>query len=263
MKRCFDILVYHRIGQENSFDGLIVSKKSFTEQMEYIRRRHQPFLLGELVQRLLEKKAIPPRAVAVTFDDGYLDTFKTAFPILQHTKIPATIFITTGYVDGKVFSRQNAPMLSWKMIKQMQDSGIEIGAHTLTHPNLTQCTRQEIKRQMVGSRNRLEEKLRKPVRLFAYPYGGSRSFNATVRLCAREAGFLGARTTLPGSNGPDTDLFTLRRTSPLKNEMRDLAFQLSQAAQKKSLKDGSEVQGITKRAMQLWITRYQKVGQRL
>ena len=154
-------------------------------------------------------------------------------------------------------------MLSWRMIREMQQAGIEIGAHTLTHPNLTQCSLREVRRQMIGSRNRLEEKLRKPVRLFAYPYGGVRSFNKAVQACARQAGFLGACTTLSGTNGPDTDPYLLRRTSPLRDEIHHLAVQLDQAARKRSLKNGSEIQGVTKKAVQIWKARFKQVSRRL
>ncbi len=262
-KGCFDILVYHRIGRENSFDGLTVSNKIFIEQMQYIRHHYRPLSLGELVQTLLEKGAIPSRAVAVTFDDGYADTFKIAFPILKRAKIPATVFVTTGYVDQELPSFGKAPMLSWGMIKKMQRAGIEIGAHTLTHPNLTQCSLREVKRQMIGSRNRLEEKLNKPVRLFAYPYGGARSFNQAIQACARQAGFLGACTTLSGSNGPGTDPYALRRMSPLRDEIHDLAVQLDRATRKRSLNHGPEIRGVTKRAAQIWGARYKRVSRRL
>src|SRR3989338_7240102 len=237
MEGYFDILTYHRIGRENSLDGLTVSKKIFIEQMQYIQRHCRPLLLGELVQILVEKGTIPSRAVAVTFDDGYADTFKIAFPILKRAKIPATVFVTTGYVDQEAPSFREAPMLSWRMIREMQQAGIEIGAHTLTHPNLTQCSLREGKRQMIGSRNRLEEKLRKPVRLFAYPYGGVRSFNKAVQACARQAGFLGACTTLSGSNGPHTDPYALRRMPPLRDEIHSLVVQLDRVARKRSLEN--------------------------
>ncbi len=251
--------------------------------MQYIRHHCRPLLLGELVQTLLEKGTIPSRAVAVTFDDGYADTFKIAFPILRRAKIPATVFVTTGYVDQELPSFGEAPMLSWGMIREMQRAGVEIGAHTLTHPNLTQCSLREVRRQMSGSRNRLEEKLQKPVQLFAYPYGGVRSFNKAVQACARQAGFLGACTTLSGSNGPGTDPYALRRMPPLRDEIHSLAVQLDwaatslsrhaargggqprsrQAARKKSLKNGQEIQGVTKKAMQIWAARYKKVSRRL
>ncbi len=259
----FEILVYHRIGRENSFDGLTIAKNIFAQQMQYIRRYCKPMALGDLVRSTIERKTIPPRAVAVTFDDGYADTFKIAFPILKRVKILATIFVTTGYIDRKVVSYQNAPMMSWKMIKEMQQTGIEIGAHTLTHPSLTQCGLQEVKRQMIGSRNRLEEKLCSPVQLFAYPYGGVQSINKSVQSTARETGFLAACTTLPGSNGPDTDLYALRRMPPLMDEIHRMLFQLDYAASKRSPIKGSKIRGVSDRTIRLWQSRFKRVKLRL
>jgi peptidoglycan/xylan/chitin deacetylase (PgdA/CDA1 family) len=80
----FEVLVYHRIGPENSLDGLTVSKEIFTKQMRFIQRHCRPMALADLVRALREGEKIPQRAVAVTFDDGYRDTFKVAFPVLQN-----------------------------------------------------------------------------------------------------------------------------------------------------------------------------------
>ncbi len=283
MEGRFEILVYHRIAQENSLDGLTISENNFVKQMRHIQRQCQPMGLKELVLSVLQRKPIPARAVAVTFDDGYADTFKIAFPILERMEIPATIFITTGFINGEAPSYQNAPMLSWNRIKKMQRAGIEIGAHTLTHPHLTQCSLREVKRQMIGSKRQLEDKLKNPVSLFAYPYGGTRSFNKAIEVCAREAGFLAACTTIPGSNGPDTDLYALRRNAPLRDELHHLMFQLDQAATslsrhaargggqprsrqvagRRSSRPDKSVHGISQRAIQLWTSCYKKARRRL
>lgn len=256
-KSNFEIFVYHRVGTENSLDGLTISKDAFRRQMEFLKRRRRPMALGAIVNLLRAGKAVPAGAVAVTFDDGYRDTFETALPILKKSKIPATVFITTGYIDGLVRAYRGAPMLTWKMIKKLKKAGLEIGAHTLTHPNLKKCSLKEVRRQMAGSKKRLEEKLKTPVRFFAYPYGGRRSISKKILECPEECGFDAACTTLPGKNGRRTDLYALRRQPSLRDEIRDLALQLERASGKIQ-KSGSKVQGITKKTKAIWTGRYKK-----
>ena len=100
------ILAYHRIfdlDRETDFpyDPELVSASvaEFTWQMETLRRHFQPLHLSEVLRRLDEGRPLPPRAVAVTFDDGHLDNYTNAFPVLRKVGVPATIFLSTGYMD--------------------------------------------------------------------------------------------------------------------------------------------------------------------
>ena len=82
--RGFKILVYHRIGPEDApMDGLTVPRGEFFQQMDTIRRHYKPMRLGELVGRMRQGDSIDPRSLAVTFDDGYADTYEVARPILN------------------------------------------------------------------------------------------------------------------------------------------------------------------------------------
>jgi peptidoglycan/xylan/chitin deacetylase (PgdA/CDA1 family) len=96
------ILGYHRIHQSNiADDELCVSPTHFGEHLEILQKQLRPIQLSELVQQL-NLGTLPRRSVAVTFDDGYADNLANAVPLLQHYQIPATVFISTGYV-GKRF----------------------------------------------------------------------------------------------------------------------------------------------------------------
>ncbi len=253
----FEIFVYHRVGDSSTLDGLTISKDAFERQMQFFRRERRPMALGKLAELIRNKKPIPENAVAVTFDDGYKDTFDAALPVLKKFKIPATVFITTGFIDRTARGYENAPMMSWAMVKKLQKSGIEIGAHTVSHPNLTACTVKEVRRQMIGSKKRLEEKLKARIRLFAYPYGGRRSVSQKIQACAEECGFDAACTTLPGKNGPRTNLYALRRQPSLRDELRDLALQLEKAAVKFSA-DGTQIKGFNPKAAKIWKSQYKK-----
>jgi peptidoglycan/xylan/chitin deacetylase (PgdA/CDA1 family) len=93
------ILRYHRVTEYRSDPhGICVAPKHFAAQLEVIAQHFAPLTLQELI-RCLEKNEIPDRAVVVTFDDGYADNKETARPLLEHYRIPATMFVTTGYLD--------------------------------------------------------------------------------------------------------------------------------------------------------------------
>ena len=96
------ILGYHRISAvENDVYGVCVSPENFTSHMEALRKYAHPIGLSQLVQ-CLKKNLLPPKSVAVTFDDGYADTLYVAKPVLETYDIPATVFVCTGYM-GKEF----------------------------------------------------------------------------------------------------------------------------------------------------------------
>ncbi|MBB3228582.1 peptidoglycan/xylan/chitin deacetylase (PgdA/CDA1 family) [Luteibacter sp. Sphag1AF] len=105
------ILAYHRImdypdPDTYDFDLELISTspERFHDQMSLLRRRFRPMRLTDVAEALDAGEALPPDAVAVTFDDGYDDNYRVAFPILRDLGIPATFFVSTGHIDtGKPF----------------------------------------------------------------------------------------------------------------------------------------------------------------
>ncbi len=94
------ILIYHRVlASADSLDDWDPTAAQFDRQMRMLATCFTPLLLAEAVERMVTGR-LPPRAVAVTFDDGYADNVTTALPILQRHGVPATFFIATGYLDG-------------------------------------------------------------------------------------------------------------------------------------------------------------------
>lgn len=101
------VLAYHRIMPVGDVDSypldlelISATPAEFAWQMNDLRRHMNPVSLGRVMEHLDGKAALPPRAVAVTFDDGFNDTYRHAFPILRQHGIPATVFLTTGYIDS-------------------------------------------------------------------------------------------------------------------------------------------------------------------
>jgi peptidoglycan/xylan/chitin deacetylase (PgdA/CDA1 family) len=132
--------------------------------------------LPEAVASIRQRKPFPDRALVVTFDDGFHTVFTDAFPVLQRYGMSATVFLTVGAADGdpttaRLPTLDGRPMLSWPEIREMQQAGIEFGAHTLTHPDLTRLSAHDSAREMSASKDRIENALGAPVTSFAYPFG--------------------------------------------------------------------------------------------
>lgn len=104
--RALSVLAYHRVfdldhDEDFPYDPELVSASvaEFGWQMETVRRHFQPLHLGEALRLLEESRPLPPRAVVVTFDDGHRDNYTNAFPVLRRLGVPATVFLSTGYMD--------------------------------------------------------------------------------------------------------------------------------------------------------------------
>jgi len=215
MKR-FLILMYHAIdlprGEREA--RYACPPTLFAQHMRLLRARgYTPVSLDDIAAYLRLEGEIPDHAVAVTLDDGFLDNFDHALPVLLEHQIPATIFLATGMIGGSNSWMQardfpSRAMLSWSHVREMSDAGISFGGHTVTHPRLPDLASPQAIREISDSKNTIEDITGCPVRHFAYPYG---LLNSQVRDMVESAGFESACTTRPGFNRPDIDRFLLRR----------------------------------------------------
>ncbi|MCK5597533.1 MAG: polysaccharide deacetylase family protein, partial [Candidatus Eisenbacteria sp.] len=103
------ILRYHSVSADESWAGdyvqksLVVAPEVFARQVAFLARRHRIVSVGEMVQQMRSRRGVDPRNVAVTFDDGYEDNYRNAFPILREHGATATFYVTTGTVaDARV-----------------------------------------------------------------------------------------------------------------------------------------------------------------
>jgi peptidoglycan/xylan/chitin deacetylase (PgdA/CDA1 family) len=167
---------------------------------------------GELCARRRNGAVLPERPVVLTFDDGYADLHEQVLPILVEYGFPATVFITSGWLrDAGARAADNRPpdrMLSWSQLVELSDNGIEIGAHSHSHPQLDQIDRARLRAELVDSRALLEDRLGRSAPSLAYPYGYS---NALVRETAREAGYSQAAGVTNTTAGPQADPFRVPR----------------------------------------------------
>jgi len=140
-------------------------------------RGYRTLGLAELIEHLRERRPFPERALMITFDDGHASVYQRALPTLLRHGMRATIFLTVGAPAqaGPEAERlppfEGRPLLSWRELEELRDAGMELGAHTLTHPDLTRLDHPAIERELAGAKEAIEARLGVPVRALAYPYG--------------------------------------------------------------------------------------------
>ena len=210
------IICYHCVKDE--VDSYLRPTKvaDFKNQMQYLSRTYNPISLQEISQHIQNGTSLPSRAVAVTFDDGYRDNYENAYPVLKEYNIPATVFLTTGFIGtGEIpawerdcYRSDKELMLSWKQVRVMSDGGISFGSHTLTHPFLTRISRRQVEKEINLSKDIIEQQTGKPVTTFAYPSG---DFNSDVKEIVKEAGYSAAVSTVAGYNSTNDDVHELKR----------------------------------------------------
>lgn len=209
------ILMYHKVNPdpETGNLGLRVPPSQFDRQMRYLfEQGYQAISLQEVKDFVVEGKPLPPRAVAITFDDGYRDNYTYALPILEKYGFTATVFVVVNTI-GKInqFDLGVQPvnqMMSWGEIREMAARGITIGAHTMDHPHLTDLAPEKALNQIMESKVALEKGLGLPVKYFCYPYG---SHNADIKKMVEDCGYEAATTTRQGLNHISDDVFALKR----------------------------------------------------
>lgn len=210
------ILMYHSVSDKEALYA--ISPKKFAWQMAYLKKNNFNVIsLSSLVEMLQNKQIIPPKSVAITFDDGYEDNYLTAWPILKKYNFPASIFLTVNRLN-KIYKSQSQnvsfQMLNWPQIQEMRDFGlIDFGPHSLNHPKLGQLENSEAEKEVIESAKIIEEKLDKKCRIFCYPYG---YYNQDTIEILKNNGFEAALTVKQGFASAESDgnLFELPRNFP-------------------------------------------------
>jgi peptidoglycan/xylan/chitin deacetylase (PgdA/CDA1 family) len=169
------ILTYH------SLDGLgsvlSTSPSTFARHLQVLREAGANVLsLREGAERL-RRGDLPERALVITFDDGFRSVVEHGLPLLLDYGFTATVFVVSGFVGrSNSWPSQPAyvatqPLLDWPQLRELAEAGIDIGAHSRTHPRLPDLTRREIEAEIVQSKREIEDRVGHRVETFAYPYG--------------------------------------------------------------------------------------------
>lgn len=214
------ILLYHRVANSKQDPhDLCVSPENFASQMKYIKNNFIPISLETLVDDIKNKR-VKNNSIVITFDDGYVDNFKEALPILRENKIPATVFVTSGKIDseGDFFwnekideNEKGRAMNSEELIEFNKESLISIGSHTINHIHLEENNIEEQRKEIFESKKMLENKLNEEVLFFSYPFGGSTSKNDNTIKLVKQAGYKAACENFPDRVTNYSDLFRLPR----------------------------------------------------
>jgi peptidoglycan/xylan/chitin deacetylase (PgdA/CDA1 family) len=210
------VLFYHRIADHTPNDWTI-SCRAFAKQVRWLRRHFDLVSLADAQQRIRSGLNDRP-AVSITFDDGYAENFQRALPLLLDQGIPFTYFVTTHHVlTGAPFwhdvaRRQPLAPNTIDQIRELAMAGVEIGAHTRTHPDLGRIRDSaRLYDEVAGAKHELEAAIGTNVRYFAFPFGQVVNLNAEVFHLARSAGYEGVCSAYGGYNFPGDDAFHLQR----------------------------------------------------
>ena len=201
-KHVTPIMMYHNVNYSDKPWANTVSPEHFARQMAYLRdQRYNVVSFKEVVDSIWNKKKLPKKTVVITFDDGYEDNYKYAFPILKQYHFPAIIFVVT-YVVGK------PEFLTWEQIKEMEKNGISFGSHTRLHVYLPSVDQAEQRNQIQISREIMEQQLGHRVEYFAYPTGG---FNDSIIELLKQSKYKAACTTNRGWRHANENPYIIKR----------------------------------------------------
>jgi peptidoglycan/xylan/chitin deacetylase (PgdA/CDA1 family) len=210
------VLMYHRVLAEplkDSRHGIWVTAQSFEQNLFSLQQRGYSPITFEQIQLFLNGTfSLPKNPVILTFDDGYQDNYTTAFPLLKKYGFSAVIFLVADKLRRTNFwdaDEPPAPLMKDDEILEMSKAGIEFGSHTVTHPNLTQSSPEQIRSELTESKQILELLLRKKIVSLAYPYG---AVHEIAKSLASDSGYSFGIATNSGPLTFSEDFFEIRRT---------------------------------------------------
>jgi peptidoglycan/xylan/chitin deacetylase (PgdA/CDA1 family) len=202
------ILAYHSVGYAK--DQFTITPEAFAWQLKELQREGCSVVSVNELDRMMGEGSIHPRTVVITFDDGRKDNYEHVFPLIQKYKVPISIFLVTGSIGTRLPDTvSDSEALTETEIRDMDASGwVTFGAHTVSHPKLTQISEEDVKREVTESKVAVEKLLSKSCDYLAYPYG---RVSASVEVAAKHAGFALALATEAGVVTPDSPRYRLPR----------------------------------------------------
>ena len=198
------ILMYHVIERAPSgapYPELYVGELDFAAQMRWLARHgYRAVTLRDVWNHWHRARALPPKPIVISFDDGYRSVAESALPVMQKRSWPGVLNLT-------VRNLRVSGGLSQFDVRTLLSNGWELASHTVTHPDLRGLDDGAMRQEVAGSKALLRSRFGVPVDFFCYPAG---KYDARVIRAVQRAGYLGATTTLDGLARPD-EPYELRR----------------------------------------------------
>ena len=209
------ILMYHAISEKASraFKPFAVTPGEFASQVAHIAKAgYTSYTVSGFLQAA-GAGTLKSKPVILTFDDGFADFHHTAIPILASHAVRATLYVVSGAVGGVSHWLASAgegrrPLLDWRQLALVAKAGIEVGAHTQTHPALDLIPAAHAREEIAGSKRTIEEGLGIKVESFAYPYG---YYSRQVRQMVEDANYSSACAVNYAMSSTVEDRFLLSR----------------------------------------------------
>jgi len=219
-KRSIPILMYHSITDQDDsklhpYYRTTTTPAMFAAQLQLLQDAgYTTCTLATAVNSLQFETSTSAKPVVITFDDGYADFQRYAFPLLQQHGFSATVFLPTAYIGDGPLHFKGKDCLTWAQVCELQRHGISFGSHTVTHPWLLELSVREIRDEVVNSKLTIEEKLGCAVDSFAYPYAFPQTdtaFKKTLHSLLQEAGYQNGVCTTVGRASRGSEPLFLER----------------------------------------------------
>jgi peptidoglycan/xylan/chitin deacetylase (PgdA/CDA1 family) len=200
------ILMYHYV-DETAAPGpygrdLTVAPEDFEDQLEYLFvNNYTAVSFADVYLAMAGLQELPDKPVVLTFDDGGIDNYEVAYPLLRTFGFTATFFVITKYVGG-------AGHMNWDQLREMHAQGMSIQSHTVSHSDLRGLSSTDLQEELVGSRQALAAAIGEPSYVLCYPAG---AYNGKVIEAVQAAGYVMAVTTDEGSPCEPDGIFRLKR----------------------------------------------------
>lgn len=195
------ILNYHKI--DYLYHALSLSPQQFEEQMAYLHDQgFNTITPDQLMDHLNHGKPLPEKPILITFDDGYLDNYTNAYPIMKKYGFTGTIFVVTSFIGV------DERFMNWGQVREMKKNGFVFGSHTVSHAALTKVTREQALEELTLSRKDMEKELGTKPRYFAYPTG---AYNKQIEELVKQSGYKAAFTIRYGQAGVESNPYALER----------------------------------------------------
>ncbi len=215
--RC-PILLYHHVAISPIESQYYVHPDNFAEQMQALNDwGFTPIPLSLLAKAITEGAELPPKPIVISFDDGRMDVYENAFPVMQELGFVGVFYVISSGLGDE-------GLVGVEELKEMADAGWEIGSHSYSHADLSTLGSEASYREVVSSRYELEEALGIPILSFAYPFGTiTDQAGRQVHIAEYESG---AGLGYTDSQGPGNLFYLQRRPISWDYDLKRLALVL-------------------------------------